>query len=194
MNSLNLSRCALGFAVTAILLAGCGGGLPSSIDAPVAQNAATTRYVPRPILLVHSDSKISGETFTSTSVRSRCHGKQTMRGSFHAHGSASGPVPGTFTASGNAGQSNQGHSHMRTWGFEETFTITSGSQEVSGSVSSGGGEIGNPFRCSNHMLAFKLGGRFFSLGYKLKGQRGSGAASATLEGGPSGQTFTESFQ
>jgi hypothetical protein len=192
MKNLNLGLWALSGCVAAVLLAGCAGPQePVGAPGAVPQYAATILHGSRPISSTRSDSKLSGETLTSTKVTSSCRtyskgSDSWTSGTFHVRGNASGPFSGTFTARGQAAE-NGGSIILPSSHLDEHFTITSASQEISGHALYG--NLGLPFICSNHILSFEIS----SFPYKLRDHRG-GTASATLENGASGQTFTEWFK
>jgi hypothetical protein len=192
MKTSDFSRFAVGIYATIAILAGCGGSHSPMTPGTLGQNAAATLHGSVPISSVRSDSELSGEMLTSTKVRSHCHGKKSVSSDFHAHGSASGPFPGTFTASGSAKSyySDGGTS------LDERFTITSGSEEISGHIEyrflpplAFRQLFRNPnsVSCSKHILSFD----FPKVPYKVKKHpHQDGRASATLENG----SFSESFK
>jgi hypothetical protein len=72
----------------------------------------------------------------------KSHGSTT---SFSAHGNATGPYPGTFTASGS--WAVYPTRFRQQWTFSETFTIASGSSTISGTAGNLG-FYGAPFSCT----------------------------------------------
>jgi hypothetical protein len=112
----------------AAVLAGCG-----SFQAPVAQNAATQATVHLTAI------NFAGEKFTSTSVSASClltPGGPLLK--YTATGSASGPVTGTFSASGNV----LDFALLKTFQFSETFEVQSGTQTFAGTVKKRHGTVG----------------------------------------------------
>ncbi|MGC9993418.1 MAG: hypothetical protein ABSD52_13635 [Candidatus Cybelea sp.] len=113
----SLSLCA---GVAAAALAGCG-----SFQGPVAQNSAV-----QPMVQIGANS-FAGEKFTSSYVSTKC--LLTPGGpelTYTATGSASGPVQGTFSASGSV----LDFALEKTFMFSETFEVQSGTQTFAGKV------------------------------------------------------------
>src|SRR5271163_4471815 len=104
-----LDRFTLSVSIAAAALAGCG-----SFEGPVAQNAApqaTTQL---------AANNFAGESFTSSYVSAKC--LLTPGGpelTYTATGSATGPVSGTFSASGNV----LDFALRQTFEFSETFEV-----------------------------------------------------------------------
>lgn len=199
MKTSDFSRHALGTGLAVAMLAGCGGSQSPMTPGTVPQSAATMPHGSGLISLVRSDSKLSGETLTSTKVRSYCTKppKGAPSGKFHVHGTASGPFPGTFTASGRAGfeftangQAGLASPNQLVPFLDERFTIRSGSVEISGHTVQGGPIALGQVSClkHKHILSF----HFSKLRYKVEThppQLGRNA-SATLKRG----SFSESFK
>lgn len=151
MKKLSRAQYALSVCATVIMLAGCGEALQS--PSPTAQmpfskggardafgsisGAASQRLGP--------DSS-GNERFSAPKTRIRCHsyfynpsdfGFNTK---FRATGTATGPYPGTFTASGFW---NYEFLHGQfSSSFQEKFAIRSGSSKIRGTASAGVGDTG----------------------------------------------------
>jgi hypothetical protein len=132
---------ALSVCAAAATLAGCSGS--ARLPNPTAQTAlgntgATFRVVspsfatPEPV----GPNSSGTEALTGKAKLIKpCHrAKHGWSASFSAHGNATGPYPGTFTASGSWGE-YYGRGGSEVWNFSETFTITSGSSTISGTAS-----------------------------------------------------------
>jgi hypothetical protein len=123
-----LDRFTLSVSVVAAALAGCG-----SFQGAVPQNAAAQATVKI------AANNFAGEKFTSTNVTPTC--LLTPGGpelTYIATGSASGPLPGTFRASGTV----FGFALRKTLSFSEAFELQSGTQTFSGNVKQSHGVIG----------------------------------------------------
>jgi hypothetical protein len=150
-----LDRCTLLVSVAAAALAGC-----SSFGSPVAQNAAPQA------LAQLAASNFAGERFTSSYVSARC--LLTPGGpelTYMATGSATGPLPGTFSASGNV----LDFALEKKLLFSETFQVQSGTQTFAGTVKKSHGVI----RFSDCRKALKSD--FFKakrMTYSVDGSRG----------------------
>jgi hypothetical protein len=146
MKTISRRHYALSVCATAAIVAGCGGWaqLPNPTAlAPVPNSRAADRLgspsyaVPE---RVGSDTS-STERLTGTAKLSRC----TFRTRFRARGVATGPNPGTFTATGGWGIDFP--TDPQVWFFHESFIITSGSQTIAGHIdASGSGSA--PFSCT----------------------------------------------
>ncbi len=165
-NGRSLSRSATAFSAAVVVLASCGGR--SDIMNPAVSTSMT---LPSPPGI---DSRLSGERFSSSRVRSSCSGDYGM---FRASGKARGPFQGTFTARGTVNGSLI---------FQENFKIWSGSKLISGTADSQAS--GTPtFGCSkNGKLSFD----FPILQYKRRHSKVSGAGYAAL----SNAYFVEGFE
>jgi hypothetical protein len=152
MKKLSRAHYALSVCATVIMLAGCGEALQS--PSPTAQmpfskggardtlgsisGAASQRLGP--------DS--SGyEGFSAPKTRIHCHSyfynpyDFGFNAKFRATGTATGPYPGTFTASGSwSYEVNRGGQFSSS--FQEKFAIRSGSSKISGTASMGVGDTG----------------------------------------------------
>jgi hypothetical protein len=170
MNRITSTSSGVVLCLSAAILAGCRSAQTAFSVAPVTPNAASS---------VRADAKLRGESLTSTEVRSHCHYLSqppgTLIGAFRAYGSASGPLPGTFMATG-------GLRGGLVRNFSERLTIKSGSQEISGSVSYGG--VHGAAGCSKRRLSFD----FPKLTYKVEPDQ-HGHASATLSSGSLNESF-----
>jgi hypothetical protein len=119
---------------------------------------------------IQRDGELEGETLSSRTVSIKCLaiGYQNNL-HFKVTGKASGPFPGTFILSGSAfGSVFQPVPYQ----FSETFSITSGSRSISGSVARTGGTLGHSFwTCRGHgPHTPKI--NFNELIYKLDSSRG----------------------
>jgi hypothetical protein len=135
--------CALGVCGAAAMLAGCGGS--SQFPNPTAQapvrNAISSKRLASPSFAMPEriGANSSGaEVLTGKATLHRCHsyGFEFFRRFSQAHGKATGPYPGTFTASGQWGVSELviNGSVDFFWGFSERFIITSGASKISGTI------------------------------------------------------------
>ncbi len=108
---------ALSVCIAAAMLAGCGGSTQPSFPNGMEQNA--TRVALNSVTLPSSASEVL--TATDVTVSSYC--PTTEGASFSASGTATGPYPGTFTASGywNSGEGL----HHFFWDFRESIKIVS---------------------------------------------------------------------
>jgi hypothetical protein len=175
MKSLYFFRHALNIGMAAAILAACGGGA-STPASPLGNVGA-------PPLEKSNDSKLIGEVFTALGkdvyiYPQACSGKLSAK--FTASGNATGPYPGTFTASGHWGQFVIYHSLV--WAFSENFTITSGSNTISGAFVRTGGGNGN-FTCNEFGAVHGL--RYTTSGY------GSGHARTSIV--EAGHRLTQRF-
>ena len=121
------SRLVLSASVAFAALAGCG-----SFQAPVAQNG-----IPQATAQLAANN-FAGERFTSSYVSAKC--LLTPGGpelTYTATGSATGPLPGTFSASGTV----LDFALRETFEFSETFEVQSGTQTFSGQVEKSHGVV-----------------------------------------------------
>jgi hypothetical protein len=135
MNSLSLSRCALSVCVAGMLLAGCGGS-QGLIGRSATGQPATAKQLGYKLTATDLSSS---EVLTASHVRieTGCTvggGIDTYYAHFRAQGNATGPFAGIFTAKG-------GWEYVASLGgsgyiFHESFTITSGSSQISGRIHS----------------------------------------------------------
>ena len=130
MNRLNLKRRTLYSCIVALMLAGCGahGQALTPIGQPPL-GITNSRFPALRTLTAHGYVD-SSENLTGRAVVT-CKGDATT--SFTARGKAAGPYSGTFSASGDYHASRNGAA----W-FEESFTINSGVNQVSGGIAMGG--------------------------------------------------------
>ena len=148
----NLTPYVLSVCAAAAMLAGCGGSpqFPNpTAQAPVS-NASTSKRVASPSFATPDRigaSSSDNEVLTGKATLHRCHpyGLEFFRRFSHAQGKATGPYPGTFTASGQWGVSELIYNGKEKffWGFSERFIITSGASKVSGTIEGMSSE--NPF-------------------------------------------------
>ncbi len=101
----------------AAILAGCGGAAQSSLPNGMEQNA--TRVALHSVTPPSSASEVL--TATDVTVSSYCPASEGA--GFRASGTATGPYPGTFTASGYW-NSGEGLDHYF-WDFRESIKIVS---------------------------------------------------------------------
>jgi hypothetical protein len=147
MKTISLKHYALSVCAAAAMLVDCGGPLQfpnSDVQAPL--NARRTD-------VIASASRSSLEALKPDSARiellaaeSKGHCKRSHSGlfgscDFKASGTAAGPYPGTFTANGNYYFCE----FYCMWTFGESFTITSGTAKISGTISALGGGLSPPF-------------------------------------------------
>lgn len=141
------------------MLAGCGGStqLPNPTAQTPVGNAITSKRVASPSFAtperMGADSSGTEVLTGKAKLIKPCrtirgkHGKnQGSSTSFSAHGNATGPYPGTFTASGSWTISFNSV-HQPFWTFAETFTITTGSSMISGTMNKIGFSY-LPFSCT----------------------------------------------
>lgn len=137
-----MTRISAPFAVFAVLaLVGCAGGTqlaPASIpNSPLGRSA--DRAASSTPFAKALPASLSGEVLTATNVEvtpaRRCHTPYRINATFAASGTATGPYPGTFPASGTWYRIFDDYTM---WGFQESFTITSGSTNIQGTASTGG--------------------------------------------------------
>ncbi len=120
MGTTTVKRAALTIGLAAWLLAGCAAPLYSASPSSVPQSAVR--------IATHG---FAGETFASTSVQAAClltPGGPEIQ--FTVSGQASGPYPGSFTASG----SMLDFALFKRLTFSETFDVASGTQTLSGTA------------------------------------------------------------
>ena len=137
---------ALSFCAAAAILTGCGGS--TQFPNPTAQtpvgNAIPQERVESPSFAtperIGANSSANEVLTGEAKLIKPCHtirgphgGKHGSITSFSAHGNATGPYPGTFTASGSWTVSCN-RVLQCSWTFNETFTITSGSSTISGTA------------------------------------------------------------
>jgi hypothetical protein len=129
---------ALSVCAAAAILAACGGS--AQLPNPVAHSLATPQRVGR-------SSSGSEVLYGTARVRSgRCRRSSGSFTHFSAHGKATGPYPGTFTAKGRwsedcfSGMQSRPNTFFCGWTLDETFTIKSGTSKVFGTVKGTGGE------------------------------------------------------
>ncbi|MGB8967136.1 MAG: hypothetical protein WCB99_16025 [Candidatus Cybelea sp.] len=153
MKTISPEHYALSVCVAAAMLAGCGGS--TQFQNPTAQtpvgNAITPEQIASPSFAMPErmgPNSSGAEVLTGKATLHRCHpggSFEFFRRFSHAHGKATGPYPGTFTASGGWGISEiiSGNKIDLFWGFSERFIITSGASKISGTIEGMSDE--NPF-------------------------------------------------
>ena len=110
-----LSHGALSICAAVILLGGCGGN--QTLSAPPATHIAMSSPSLQSLHLT-----LSGEALSASTVSMQCyHNKQNgaYAVDFKTSGAASGPLDGTFRASGSWGWNPM----LRRWDFLEVFVI-----------------------------------------------------------------------
>jgi len=123
------------FATLGAFLGGCTGAGPG--DATPVMNAwpqLGSRSVSARMAATAA-GPLNGETFTAAHVTVRrgsyCQNEHNADAFFTTSGTATGPYPGTFTASGHWWSVNDSGSGFF-WGFTENFTIASSSGHLAG--------------------------------------------------------------
>jgi hypothetical protein len=117
MKTISRGPYALGVCAAAAILAACGGAAQPSLPNGMEQNAA------RVALNSVAPPSSASEVLTATDVTVSSYCPTTEGASFSASGTATGPYPGTFTASGywNSGEALE---HFF-WDFRESIKIMS---------------------------------------------------------------------
>ena len=141
MKTIPLGFPALSVCAIAPMLAACGGStqFPNLAAQTPLRNARTAKQVASPSIAtperVRPNSSGTEVLTGKAKLIKPCHSmKDGWSTNFSAHGNATGPYPGTFTASGVWTVSYNSH-HQPFWVFAETtFTITTGSSTISGSM------------------------------------------------------------
>lgn len=137
MNNLNLSHCAATACAAAMLLSDCGGSAQSlappthnfSNGTRIADRIPLKLYAPRED--VRFDKSI--EHLNSSYVYISEYGVgSNVQYSYSTTGTADGPYPGSFTASGGYGSAP--YKRGRGWYFYESFEITSNSVQIKGHI------------------------------------------------------------
>jgi hypothetical protein len=148
-----VNRISAPFAVFAVLaLVGCAGGsqlAPNSLsNLPLGRSvdraasgtpfAKTLRSSPNEEVLTATNVVVTGA--------SGCRTPYHVNATFTASGTATGRYPGTFSASGSW---YRYFDDFVAWGFQESFTITSGKNTIQGTASTRGsfGPPTPPLRC-----------------------------------------------
>lgn len=133
------------------LLAGCGN--PAGILNPGAQTPLSNAHIVGPAVEDYAaprgmgfDSK-TAERLTAPYVYESCmyHYQGTdswYSCTYSTNGTATGPYPGTFTASGTFGGGKSGR--VVSWFLSELFTITSGTSTAEGKINADGGQSESP--------------------------------------------------
>ncbi|MGB8909758.1 MAG: hypothetical protein WCC84_13530 [Candidatus Cybelea sp.] len=121
MNTISRVPYGLSVCVAAAMLAGCGGSaqLPNpATQAPLGRIGSNSSGNEVLKGRVHTHCKYHAGLFTSCEFHTKGPGKAT------------GPYPGTFTASGGYEQQEW----YPFYSFGESFTITSGTSQITGSI------------------------------------------------------------
>lgn len=148
MNTISPARLALGVCAAAAMLAGCAG--PSQFPNPDVQapliGRRTIDVIASTSRTALADSKSNSSKIELLTAEAKGHckrGPSELFGScdFKASGTATGPYPGTFTASGSYNFCEV----YCMWTFGESFTITSGTAKISGTISKLGWGNSPPF-------------------------------------------------
>ncbi|MGB8965121.1 MAG: hypothetical protein WCB99_05730 [Candidatus Cybelea sp.] len=150
---------ALSVCVAATMLVGCGGStqFPNSPAQASFGSAGTAFHFASPSFATPERMRANSsgnEALTGKAkITKPCHAirgphgkRQGSSTTFSAHGNATGPYPGAFTASGSWEFFPTRFFHQQ-WTFNETFTITSGSSTISGTAGNLG-FYGAPFSCT----------------------------------------------
>lgn len=136
----NLTPYALSACAAAAMLAGCGGSTQRGTAFLVAS--------PNSAMPDRMGAKPSGdEVLTGKATLHRCHplGFGFFRRSY-AHGKATGPYPGRFSANGTWGITC--FKKLCYWGVNERFIIMSAASKVSGTIT-GNPASGSPGTCTS---------------------------------------------
>ena len=146
MKHISRAHYVLSVCAAAAMLAGCGGAtqFPNPTAQTAVGNALTSKAVtsPNSAMPERMGANSSGNEVLTGKAKlikpcHAIHGKHGKGGGwsthFSAHGNATGPYPGTFTASGSWTVSCN-RVLQCSWTFNETFTITSGSSTISGTA------------------------------------------------------------
>jgi hypothetical protein len=140
MKTISPGHYALSVCAAAAILAGCGGlaQLPNPTAQTSLGNTGATFRVVSPSFA--TPERVGPNSYGTEALAGKaklikpCHrAKHGWNTSFSAHGNATGPYPGTFTASGSWAE-YYGHGGPEVWSFSETFAITSGSSTISGTA------------------------------------------------------------
>lgn len=172
--------------------AGPGTVSPATIGLPLYLSRAVSERLAAPQV-----GPLNGETLTGTvTVRagSYCHNEHDADGFFTASGTATGPYPGTFTASGHFWDVNDSGSFF-IWGFEENFFITTSSGSIGGFVNVSAQYSGGPgpriplMRC----LLFGPAGPRSDMRYSTVSVARFSSGSLRVDRIRNGRTFIEQF-
>jgi hypothetical protein len=125
----------------ALAFVACSNGAPFG-PTPTGSGANRAGRASGAVLSIAPDAGLSGETFTARDVTIKhrtCRGGVFARVDtvFRAQGTASGPYPGTFVATGRWTWGRRiGFPPL--WGFRESFSITSRTRTSSGHIHGNG--------------------------------------------------------
>jgi hypothetical protein len=102
MKTFNLRRDALGICAAVALLSGCGGSQSDPAFSPGTVLARSTDGAPLPAAtpLERRDFMLSGEVLTARGSDVHVQPRCPAGAGFRVRGNATGPYPGTFSASG----------------------------------------------------------------------------------------------
>jgi hypothetical protein len=176
-----------GGCVAALLLAACAGVRPNSTASlpsvtarsnPIAVPERVTEYsLSDSLLHTQTSDGLKGESLTGTATI-ECKSGGQLRAKFVANGTATGPYPGSFVATGIWRRTHYSD-YLNV--LQESFTITSGSRTITGHV---------PRRSvTGNGSCFFLKAQFE---YRARGGHWRGSASASMSY-PS-YDFAETFQ
>jgi hypothetical protein len=150
MSTISPKHYALSVCAAATVLAGCDGS--AQMPNLTAQRSYATPLIARP-------GSSGAEALTGTAEikchldrRRHGHGQVITGGASTsdfsvARGKASGPYPGTFTATGRWKINTLiiSSQFFEIWTFSEDFSITSGASKISGTIKEGISDEGSPF-------------------------------------------------
>jgi hypothetical protein len=148
----------LSVCVAITILAGCSGS--AQLPNPIAQAPLGNGRIADDAAFLKAAAPARSDLFSTgsellTGVNFRFHPKCPHEGpeprswseTFSASGTATGPYPGTFTGQG----SWEAVAHLpqfEFWSFDESFTITSGTSQVSGTISAYASAYPGPDSCT----------------------------------------------
>ncbi len=158
-----------GVCLTATFLAACSGANQSVSPSTPMQYNVERSEVQAGASSVRPLSSLKGETLAASDVAVKGACPQAVA-QFSASGEAAGPYPGTFKTTGSWYDTFSNRFGFR-WHFKESFTITSGHNAISGTISKHhGGEGVGPMDCHHFGPAFKERGlRFVSRSLGIRG-------------------------
>jgi hypothetical protein len=118
MKTVSRRHCTLSVCAAAAILAGCGGATQPSVLNGTEQNTAMNT-----VSATRLSSESEALTTTDVAVTPSC--PSSPGASFNASGTATGPYPGTFTASGLWRDDQELGPHHWLWVFRESIKIVS---------------------------------------------------------------------
>jgi len=166
MSRIDKTCLTVALSVTAAITAGCGGSQSQLGAAGTLPQVATQRI---PIAGHRGSDPSSPEILTAShvAIKARCvgspHYSETCTANFKTQGTAGGPLSGRFVARGYWFEWI-----LNRWSFRESFTISSGSSSLSGTISAGA-ERNPPYR-----MTFGPDPEFGPATLKYKVQNGGG--------------------